>query len=92
MIKVQVRYQEKDAATWEAWVDLAANATTYTVTNLENRKTYTFAVRAVNRIGDGEAATVMLDRSCRLRSPDQSERGGERYRGEFELGFTDQFE
>ena len=68
LIKVQVRYQEKDAATWEAWVDLAANATTYTVTNLENRKTYTFAVRAVNRIGDGEVATV--DARPKLSAPE----------------------
>ena len=54
---MQVRYRAP-GNTWEAWVDLAADATTYTVTNLKNRQRHIFAVRAVNEAGEGEAASV----------------------------------
>ena len=53
--KVQVRYRRLTETTWSAWVDLAADATEHTVTNLKNGQTYQFAVRAVNTAGEGEA-------------------------------------
>ena len=70
---MQVRYRAP-GNTWEAWVDLAADATTYTVTNLKNRQRHIFAVRAVNEAGEGEAASVAATPCCRLPTPDQPER------------------
>ena len=58
LTKVQVRYKADTAKDWQAWVDLAANATTYTVTGLTNGDLYNFEVRAENASGAGASAAI----------------------------------
>ncbi|WP_446830455.1 fibronectin type III domain-containing protein [Candidatus Foliamicus sp.] len=58
LTKVQARHKADTAKDWEAWVDLAANATTHTVTGLTNGELYNFEVRAENASGPGAAASV----------------------------------
>ncbi len=58
LTKVQVRHKADTATNWEAWADLAADATTHTVTGLTNGQLYNFEVRAVNASGGGAAAAV----------------------------------
>ena len=58
LTKVQVRHKADTAKDWQAWVDLAANATTYTVTGLTNGELYNFEVRAENASGAGASAAI----------------------------------
>ena len=58
LTKVQVRHQAADAKEWGDWVDLAADATADTVTDLTNGQLYKFEVRAANASGPGAAASV----------------------------------
>ena len=53
-------YRYSDGQTWTAWTTVAggADAREQTVTGLTNGTQYTFEVRAVNRVGAGEALSV----------------------------------
>ncbi len=59
--KLQVRWKQSSALPFTAsdsWTDLAADATRAQATGLTDGAAYTFAVRAVNGEGAGDAATV----------------------------------
>ena len=59
--KLQVRWKQSSALPFtasDAWTDLAADATRAQATGLTDGVAYTFAVRAVNGEGAGDAATV----------------------------------
>ena len=58
LTKVQAHHKADTAKQWQAWVDLAADATTHTVTGLTNGELYNFEVRAENASGAGAAASV----------------------------------
>ena len=58
IVRYQYRYQQSGSGFTE-WANVpgGASATSYTVSDLENGTSYTFAVRAVNGVGGGESAT-----------------------------------
>ena len=59
ILRYQVRYQETDGS-YGAWATVSggATATSTTVGNLENGKSYQFQVQAVNAVAAGQAATA----------------------------------
>ena len=59
ILRYQVRYQEVGGS-YSEWATVAggATATSTTVGNLENAKSYEFQVRAVNTVAAGQAATA----------------------------------
>ena len=81
LTKVQVRHKADTAKSWENWVDLAADATTHTVTGLTNDTAYTFEVRGRERLRRRRGGVRGSHADARARRADQAEHGARRHRG-----------